>query len=51
MVLFTAEHRFYGESYPFNQKINEHNSNYLGLLSIEQAMADYMELLSFWKNQ
>ena len=51
-LVVTAEHRFYGESNPFTPQTRnyEHNSNYLGLLSIEQAMADYMELLSFWKS-
>ena len=51
-LVVTVEHRFYGESYPFNQIERNYDSsaNKLGLLSIEQAMADYVELLYYLKN-
>eukprot|EP01084_Bolivina_argentea_P193705 332302_1 len=52
-LVVTAEHRYYGQSNPYNPQDKNYNpnSNYLGLLSLEQAMADYMELLYFWKNE
>eukprot|EP01084_Bolivina_argentea_P039888 73703_1 len=52
-LVITMEHRFYGASNPFKQanKNYNHSSNYLGLLSLEQAMADYVELLYYLKNK
>ena len=50
-LVITVEHRFYGESFPFDSNTSYiRSSNYLGLLSIEQALADYMELLVYLKD-
>eukprot|EP01083_Nonionella_stella_P160944 526608_1 len=51
-LVVSAEHRFYGESMPFTPENTNYitNSNHLGVLTLEQAMADYMELLYFLKN-
>ena len=54
-LLLTAEHRFYGESMPFGTSDINNNyildSNHLGLLQVEQAMADYMELMNYWQTE
>ena len=46
LVIF-GEHRFYGQSLPFG-KDSFTNQN-LGLLSVEQAMADYANFLTWFK--
>ncbi|XP_033642932.1 dipeptidyl peptidase 2-like [Asterias rubens] len=48
-LLVFAEHRFYGETLPFgNDSFIPEN---LGLLTIEQALADYAELILFLKQE
>ena len=42
-IVITMEHRFYGNSIPKGPTVSRSN---LGLLSIEQAMADYANLIS-----
>ena len=51
-LLLTAEHRFYGKSRPFTpESANyEPSSDKLGLLQVEQALADYLELMTYWKS-
>ncbi|KAG0484064.1 hypothetical protein HPP92_012148 [Vanilla planifolia] len=45
-LLLFAEHRYYGESYPFGSKeVAYSNSSTLKYLSSEQALADYAQLL------
>ena len=49
-LMVTAEHRFYGKSRPFgnyNQSSYKLNSNNLGLLQVEQSLADYVELMEY----
>lgn len=41
--LCASQHRFYGDSVPMGPAVNPDN---LGLLSLEQAMADYANLIS-----
>eukprot|EP01083_Nonionella_stella_P216167 777378_1 len=54
-LLLTSEHRFYGESMPFGTTHIDHNyildTDHLGLLQVEQAMADYMTLMHYWQTQ
>ena len=56
-LLLTSEHRFYGESYPFGTDSSSIDNNYildsnhLGLLQVEQAMADDMVLMDYWQRQ
>ena len=45
-LALTMEHRFYGLSRPFGNSSHERSRDKLGLLSIEQAMADYANLIS-----
>ncbi|KAL6058240.1 Dipeptidyl peptidase 2 [Balamuthia mandrillaris] len=47
LVVF-AEHRFYGKSLPYGPKLS-FQTPYIGLLSIEQALADYALLVSHLK--
>ena len=51
-LLLTAEHRFYGKSRPFTPtSVNyQPSSDKLGLLQVEQALADYLELMTYWKS-
>jgi lysosomal Pro-X carboxypeptidase len=47
-ILLTMEHRFYGDSIPFGsaEEAFSHATDRIGLLSVEQAMADYANLIS-----
>ena len=45
-LALTMEHRFYGQSLPFGNHSHDRSRDKLGLLSIEQAMADYANLIS-----
>ncbi|XP_069122088.1 dipeptidyl peptidase 2-like [Argopecten irradians] len=49
-LLVFAEHRFYGKSFPFDPSV-AFTHPYVGLLTIEQAMADYAVLISHLKVQ
>lgn len=40
-----GEHRYYGKSYPFNNKTEAFKSENLKYLSVEQVMMDYITLL------
>ncbi|XP_060065701.1 dipeptidyl peptidase 2-like [Ylistrum balloti] len=44
-LLLFAEHRFYGKSMPFDPEV-AFTQPYIGLLTIEQAMADYVTLIT-----
>jgi dipeptidyl-peptidase-2 len=48
-VIVFAEHRYYGETLPFGK--NSFNSSNIGYLTIEQALADYAQLLLHLKPQ
>jgi lysosomal Pro-X carboxypeptidase len=45
-----AEHRFYGKTQPFGNNSYAKVSN-LGYLSSEQALADFVELINYLKNE
>lgn len=45
-----AEHRFYGKSQPFGNDSYAKVTN-LGYLSSEQALADFVELIAYLKNE
>ena len=47
-LLIFAEHRYYGESLPFNGNFSK-DPHKLGYLSSEEALADFAELISFIK--
>ncbi|XP_023323387.1 lysosomal Pro-X carboxypeptidase [Eurytemora carolleeae] len=47
-LLIFAEHRYYGESLPFNGNYSK-DPHKLGYLSSEEALADFAELISFLK--
>jgi len=47
LIVF-AEHRYYGESFPFNVS-HAFNKTNVGYLTIEQALADYAELILYLK--
>jgi len=49
-IVVFAEHRFYGKSFPFPVDQAFHR-DHVGLLSIEQALADYAVLLTALKQQ
>eukprot|EP01121_Diplochlamys_sp_Union-15-3_P013991 TRINITY_DN4423_c0_g1_i2.p1 TRINITY_DN4423_c0_g1~~TRINITY_DN4423_c0_g1_i2.p1 ORF type:complete len:338 (-),score=41.34 TRINITY_DN4423_c0_g1_i2:79-1092(-) len=49
-VVVFAEHRFYGESYPYG-KVHSFDREHIGLLSVEQALADYATLIRTLKKQ
>eukprot|EP01084_Bolivina_argentea_P280606 479911_1 len=54
-LLISAEHRFYGESMPFGTTIMSrnyaHDSDHLGLLQVEQALADYMTIVNYAQSE
>lgn len=45
-----AEHRYYGESWPFGTPEKSLTRENIGYLSVEQALADYAVLLTTFKN-
>lgn len=48
-LLIFAEHRYYGESLPYgNESYTE--PKYLGYLTAQQAMADFVDLIEFIKS-
>lgn len=47
LVVF-AEHRYFGESFPFDRKIAL-NKGYNQYLTVENTMYDYVELIKFLK--
>jgi len=49
LVIF-AEHRYYGESWPFGTPEKSLTRENIGYLSVEQALADYAVLLTTFKN-
>ena len=49
-LLVFAEHRYYGESMPFGNK-SFSDPKYLGYLTSEQALADYVDLIVYLKSQ
>jgi len=48
LVVF-AEHRYYGESMPYGSKSYD-NKHRLGYLTSEQALADYVDLLTYLRH-
>eukprot|EP01089_Gocevia_fonbrunei_P015996 TRINITY_DN4851_c0_g1_i1.p1 TRINITY_DN4851_c0_g1~~TRINITY_DN4851_c0_g1_i1.p1 ORF type:complete len:488 (-),score=104.73 TRINITY_DN4851_c0_g1_i1:6-1469(-) len=50
LVVF-AEHRYYGESWPFGTAEESFKPQNIGYLSVEQALADYANLLTSLKIQ
>ena len=48
-LLIFAEHRYYGESLPYGNK-SYSEPKYLGYLTSEQAMADYIDLIQYIKS-
>lgn len=49
-LLVFAEHRYYGESMPYGNK-SYTEPKYLGYLTSEQAMADYIDLIQSIKSE
>ena len=49
-VVVQLEHRFYGESMPFGNASESYKNEHLGLLSSEQAMADYAVFIDSLKH-
>lgn len=53
-ICMIAEHRFYGDSIPFGGSVEEAfipRADRLGLLTVEQAMADYAKLIEHVKEE
>ncbi|XP_054628765.1 dipeptidyl peptidase 2 isoform X1 [Dunckerocampus dactyliophorus] len=48
-LLIFAEHRYYGKSLPFGN--NSFNLDKIGLLTVEQAIADYAVMISMLKHE
>lgn len=48
LIVF-AEHRYYGDSMPYGQKSYDNNER-LGYLTSQQALADYVDLLTYLRN-
>ena len=49
-LLVFAEHRYYGESLPFGAESRSKDPLKVGYLSSSQALADYVDLITFLRN-
>lgn len=49
-LLIFAEHRYYGESLPYGNK-SYSDRQHLGYLTSEQALADYVDLMQYFRSQ
>ena len=50
-LLVFAEHRYYGESRPFKDESYYSNPKDMGYLNSQQAIADYVDLISYLKSK
>lgn len=50
-LLVFAEHRYYGKSRPFENETYYSDPKYMGYLNSEQALADFVELISYLKTK
>lgn len=50
-LLVFAEHRYYGKSRPFDNETYYSDPKYMGYLNSEQALADFVELITFLKTK
>lgn len=50
-LLVFAEHRYYGKSMPFENKTYYSDPKYMGYLNAEQALVDFVDLISYLKTK